>query len=151
MGSKVRVARRSPNATPLPYTASPIKLLLRDLCLFLRYSWALPGILLPLDLGRLTPLDELYPCLQSGISLVGQVLLTVSQILFLLSIPLAIVFMVPALSALVYVAAGVTANYAICMLILNGRQRILVSRVPVSETPGHARERWFFINGVAGG
>lgn len=151
MGCQVRLAQRSPNATPLPYTASPIKLLLSDICLFLWYSWALPGILLPLELGRLTPLDELYPCLQSGISLVGQVLLTVSQVLFLLSIPLANVFMVPALSVLVYVAAGVTINYAICMLILNGSQRIRVSGVSVPETPGHARERWFFINGVAGG
>lgn len=151
MVCQVRLAQRDPSATPLPYTASPFKLLLSDLCLVIRYAWALPGILLPLDIGRTTPLDELYPCIQSGISVVMQMLLTVYQVLFLLSIPLGIALMVPALWMLVYIVGTVAINYAICMVILNGNQRVLVSRVPVTKTPRTERERWFFINGVAGG
>lgn len=151
MVSQVRLAQRDPSATPLPYTASPLRLLLSDICLVIRYAWALPGIILPLDLARTMPLDELYPCLQSGISVVLQVFLTVYQVLFLLSVPLGIVLMVPALWIFVYIVGSVAINYAICMLVLNGQQRVLVSQVPVSETPGIERERWFFINGVACG
>lgn len=137
--------------TPLPYTASPLRLLLSDICLVIRYAWALPGILLPLDLDRTTPLDELYPCVQNGVSVAMQVLLTIYQVLFLFSVPLGIVLMVPALWILVYIAGAMAINYAVCMLILNGRQRVLVSQVPVCKAPGTERERWFFINGVACG
>lgn len=151
MVRQVRLAQRDLSATPLPYTASPVKLLLSDIYLVIRCAWALPAILLPLELGRTTRLDELYPCVQSGISVVMQVLLTISQLLFLLSVPLGIVFMVPALWILVYIVGSVAVNYAICALILNGPNRVLVSQVPMSETPDHKRERWFFINGVAGG
>ncbi|KAJ5764797.1 hypothetical protein N7520_004356 [Penicillium odoratum] len=45
---------------------------------------------------------------------------------------------------------ALTLNYVICMIVLNGFRRVLVSRVPVPEQPTHIRERWFFINGIAG-
>lgn len=82
--------------------------------------------------------------------MVTQVFLTVGQVLFLLSLPFTIIFMIPALWILIYVATSLLLNYAICMLVLNGFRRVLVSRVPVDNS-GHEREQWFFINGVAGG
>lgn len=151
MVSHVRLAQRDSDATPLPYTASPLRLLLSDICLSLQYSWALPGIFLPLGLGETDRLDELYPCPQSGISVATQAFLTVYQLLFLLSVPLAIIFMIPALGILLYAVAGLGFNYTVSLLVLNGFQRVLVSQAPVVEQPGHERERWFFINGVAGG
>jgi hypothetical protein len=82
---------------------------------------------------------------------VTQAFLTVAQVLFLLSLPLAIFFMTPALWITVYVATSVFINYVVCTLLLNGFRRVLVSQVPVDNFPGHEREQWFFINGVAGG
>jgi len=151
MPSQVCLTRRDTNATPLPYTASPLKLILDDLCLVFRISWALPDIVLPLRLGRTGALDELHPSFPNAVSVVTQAFLIVSQLLFLLSVPLAIIFTIPALWIIVYAAVTLTLNYGICMLVLNGFRRVLVSQVPVDEQPGHERERWFFINGVAGG
>jgi hypothetical protein len=37
------------------------------------------------------------------------------------------------------------------MFILNGFRRVLVSKVPVVEQPGHENERWLYINGIANG
>lgn len=150
MASQMRLAQRDSSATPLPYTASPVRLLLSDICLVIRFAWALPGIFLPLDFGRTTPLDELYLNLPGVISLVAQVLLSIYELLFLLSIPLGIVLMIPALWMLVYIATNLLLIFTICMVLLNGPQRILVSRAPVSDKPEYKRERWFFINGVAG-
>lgn len=150
MACRKRLVQRDSHAIPLPYTASPVRLLWSDICLVIRYAWALPGIFLPLNYGRTTPLDELHPNLPSTISFVAQVVLTVYQLLFLLSIPLGIVLMVPALWMLFYIAVNLLLNFAGCMLVLNGPQRILVSRVPLSDKPEHEGERWFFINGVAG-
>jgi hypothetical protein len=151
MLSQVRLARRALNATPLPYTASPLKLVLSDICLFIQNAWALPDIVLPLCLRRTNPLDELHPSFQNGVSVLGQVFLTVGQVLFLISVPLAIVSMIPAFWIMIYVAICLLVNYVICTLLLNGFQRVLVSQVPVDEQPGHEREQWFFINGVVGG
>lgn len=151
MLSQVRLARRGPNVSPAPYTASPLKLVLDDICLLVRNSWALPNILLPLCLGRTKSLDELHPSFQSGVSVVIQAFLTVSQLLFLLSVPIGIIFVIPALWIILYVAISLVMNFVVCMLVLNGFRRVLVSQVPVNEQPGHEREQWFFINGVAGG
>ncbi|KAJ5676499.1 uncharacterized protein N7477_002132 [Penicillium maclennaniae] len=150
MRSQVRLAKRAVNATPLPYTASPLKLVLSDILIVLRNLWASPELILPLCLGHTKPLDELYPSFQTGVSVVTQAILTVGQVLFLLSLPLAILFMIPALWFMIYVATSLFLNYAICMLVLNGFRRVLVSQVPV-DTSGHEQEQWFFINGVAGG
>lgn len=151
MVPQIRLTRRNSNATPLPYTASPLGLLWSDICHVIRYAWALPGIFLPLRLGRTGPLDELYLSFQGGLSMTTQVFLTVYQFLFLLSLPLTIICLVPALWILLYIAAALAMNYAICMFVLNGYQRVLVSKVPFVEQPDHAKERWFFINGVACG
>lgn len=145
----IRLSRRDPSSTPLPYTASPLLLFCRDILLFLRYVWALPGILLPLRLGHTTPLDELYLSFGSLISFSVQVILSIAQIAFLVSIPLMVIFMIPAFWITVYAAVGFSLNYAICTLALNGFERILVSNVPLPSRESHEKECWFFINGVA--
>ncbi|KAJ5249630.1 hypothetical protein N7489_000040 [Penicillium chrysogenum] len=137
--------------TPLPYTASPIKLLWSDLSLFFSKLWALPGILLPLQLARTHELDELYPSLRNGATVLIHIFLVVYQLAFLLSLPIIVVCMVPGLWILAYAAIAFTINYAIVMLMLNGFQQVLVSQVPVFERPGHQRERWLYINGIAAG
>lgn len=150
MRPQLRLARRGPNATPLPYTASPLRLLERDLRLFIRYAWALPLLFFPLHPGRTHPLDELHPSRQSGTSLGVQILLAVYQLIFLASLPLLVIFMLPGIWIMVYIAAALSFNYTICMLALNGFHRIVVSQTPEPEHPDRDRECWFFINGVAG-
>lgn len=147
----IRLTRRNSNATPLPYTASPLGLLWSDICLVIRYAWAIPAIFLPLRLGRTGPLDELYPSFQGGLSMITQIVLGVYQLLFLISLPLTVVCLIPAFWILIYIAAALAINYAICMFVLNGFQRELVSKVPIAEQLDHGKERWFFINGVACG
>ncbi|KAJ5614832.1 hypothetical protein N7528_008486 [Penicillium herquei] len=149
MTPQIRITYR-PNSTPLPYTASPFKLLCSDICLALRYAWALPFAFLPLRIGRTDHLDELYPSVRTGVSAGSQVVLAVYQVLFLLSIPIAIIFMVPGLWIFLYIVTVVTLNHVFCMVVLNGSQRLIVSQVPVPEQPSHSDERWFFINGIAG-
>lgn len=137
--------------TPLPYTASPIKLLWSDLSLFVSKLWALPGILLPLNLARTRELDELYPSLRNGATLLIHIFLVAYQLVFLLSLPIMVICMLPGLWILAYSTIAFTINYAIVMLMLNGFEQVLVSQVPVVEQPGHERERWLYINGIAAG
>ncbi|KAJ5167522.1 uncharacterized protein N7482_006303 [Penicillium canariense] len=151
MAPQIRLTQRDPNTTPLPYTAAPLSLLWSDICLFIRYAWVLPALLFPLRLGQTDVLDELYPSFQGVLSLIMQAFLTIYQLLFLLSLPFVILFLTPALWMLFYIAAAIIINYTICLFVLNGFQRVLVSNVPVAEQPHHGKERWFFINGIASG
>ncbi|KAJ5779940.1 hypothetical protein N7457_005100 [Penicillium paradoxum] len=137
--------------TPLPYTASPIKLLWSDVGLFFSKIWALPGILLPLNLGRARSLDELYPSLRNGAIVMVHMFLVVYQVAFLLSLPIMGFCLVPGMLILAYTGIVLAVNYAIVMLMLNGFQRVLVSQVPVVERAGHDRECWLYINGIAAG
>lgn len=150
MTPQVRLIHRPPNATPLPYTASPLKLLGGDIYLALRYAWALPFVFLPLRIGESHSLDELYPSFWSGVSTATQVFLLVYQVFFLLSAPLAIILMFPAVWIFLYISVALILNHVVCRLALNGSQRLIVSQVPVSEQPDNSREKWFFINGIAG-
>ncbi|KGO74953.1 hypothetical protein PITC_031910 [Penicillium italicum] len=100
---------------------------------------------------RTRELDELYPSLRNGAILLIHIFLVVYQLGFLLSLPILVICMLPGLWILVYSAIAFTINYAIVMLMLNGFQRILGSQVPVVEQPGHERERWLYINGIAAG
>ncbi|KAJ5970128.1 uncharacterized protein N7479_000046 [Penicillium vulpinum] len=137
--------------TPLPYTASPIKLLWSDLSLFVSKIWALPGIFLPLHLARTHEFDEFYPSLRNGATVLVHIFLMVYQLVFLFSLPIMVICMIPGLWILTYSAIALTVNYAIVMLMLNGFQQILVSQVSVVERPGNERERWLYINGIAAG
>jgi hypothetical protein len=96
-------------------------------------------------------MDELYPSIRNGVVVVTHVFLVVYQVAFLISLPIMVFCMIPGLWILTYAASAFAINYAIVMLVLNGFQQILVSQVPVAERPGHERERWLFINGIAAG
>ncbi|KAF7720158.1 Uncharacterized protein PECH_007415 [Penicillium ucsense] len=151
MAAQLKVSRRKTNETPLPYTASPPYLLWSDIRLVLRYAWALPMIFLPLHLRRTSSLDELQLSFQSIVSVLVHLFLAVFQLTFLLSLPLLAIFPVPVPWAIVYIAACVAFNYAICMTVLNGFERVLQSQAPVTEQPWQRKERWFYINGIACG
>ncbi|KAJ5493561.1 hypothetical protein N7463_009648 [Penicillium fimorum] len=143
--------RHAGEGTPLPYTASPIKLLWSDLALFVSKLWAFPGIFLPLNLARTHEWDEFYPSVRNGAIVLIHIFLVVYQLVFLLSLPIMVICMIPGLWILAYSVIGFTINYASVMLLLNGFQKVLVSQVPVVERPGHERERWLYINGIAAG
>jgi len=137
--------------TPLPYTASPINLLWGDLCLFVSLIRHLPGIFLPLHLRRTGPLDEVYPSVRNLSIVAIHIFLVVYQVVFLVSLPLMVICLIPGLWILAYSVIALSFNYAVIMLLLNGFERILVSGVPVVERPGHDRECWLYINGIAAG
>lgn len=146
---KVLAAQQATDLTPLPYTASPLKLMWSDACLFVQSTWAIPGIFLPLV--GLTKLDEFYPSLRDGGNIMVHSFLVIYQTAFLMSLPIAIVLMLPTLWIFAYIALALLLNYAICLLTLNGWRRFLVSQVPAAERPGHEREHWIYMNGVAVG
>lgn len=135
----------------LPYTASPTQLLWSDILLFFKSAWALPGIILPLRPCRSGKLDELYPAPRNLFDIAVHGLLIVYQLAFLLSLPVCILCMVPAVWTIVYAGVAVVLNRVICRIALNGSKRFLVSKVPVVEAQAHEREHWIFINGVAVG
>ncbi|KKK20741.1 hypothetical protein ARAM_002713 [Aspergillus rambellii] len=140
-----------PPNSPLPYTASPWKLLWTDICLFFRCARYLPGIIFPLTPWNSGCLDELYPSLRNIVSVTLQLVLSVCQLLFLLSLPILLVWMVPTLGVLVYMVTVLFLNKGICDLFLNRGDSVLVSSVPEKEAPEHQHEHWIFINGVAVG
>ncbi|OJJ45812.1 hypothetical protein ASPZODRAFT_98731 [Penicilliopsis zonata CBS 506.65] len=135
---------------PLPYTVSPIQLLRSDIFLFFRSLWAFPGAFLPLFPWRSGRLDELYPSARNLWGILMHGLLFVYQTLFLVSLPI-LVCSIPATWFSLCIALGIFLNYKVCKMALNGDQRVLVSREPVDESPGHEREHWFFLNGIAVG
>ncbi|KAE8379554.1 hypothetical protein BDV26DRAFT_259051 [Aspergillus bertholletiae] len=136
---------------PLPYTASPLKLLGADILLVLKSLWCLPGILLPLTPGSPDDLDELYPSKENIGTIAAHGCLALCQTIFLLSVLGCFVFMVPALWILIYVVTFIWANRVICRLVFNNVDEVLESKVPIQERPEHERERWIFINGVGVG
>ncbi|KAF7589229.1 hypothetical protein BBP40_004571 [Aspergillus hancockii] len=143
--------RRKARKSPLPYTASPLKLLWFDILLVLKSIWSLPGILFPLTPWNSDELDELYPSKENIMEIIVHVCLTLCQVTFLLSLLVCLFFMVPALWISMYSATFIWVNRSICRLVFNGPETILESQVPVQESPGHEHERWIFINGVAVG
>ncbi|KAI9372603.1 hypothetical protein BJX61DRAFT_542545 [Aspergillus egyptiacus] len=138
-------------ATPLPYTASPWRLLWQDFRLVLRSAWAIPGLLWPLTPNKSGDLNELYPSLGNIGNLAFHLILSLLQIVFLVSLPVCVVCMVPALWISVYIGAFVGINKVLCDVVLNRGSRVLVSRFPELENPEHAHEHWIYINGIATG
>ena len=95
-------------------------------------------------------MDELYPSPVNLFDVAVHGFLIVFQGLFLLSLPLCVAWMLPAIWIMAYVAFVLLANNTICRFVLNGSQRFLSSRVTVPERE-HEREHWVFINGIATG
>ncbi|KAL2823050.1 hypothetical protein BJX63DRAFT_4395 [Aspergillus granulosus] len=138
-------------ATPLPYTASPWKLLWEDILLVSRSLWAVPNVILPLTPYNSGDLDELYPSLRNLANLAFQLVLSLLQIGFLISVPILVICMAPTLWTCAYIGGVLLANRALCNLLLNRGSTVLESRVPKHEAPEHKGEHWVFINGIACG
>lgn len=136
---------------PLPYTASPLQLLWSDIRLSLRTLWLAPAILLPLKRSRSGHLGELHLSWENMFDLAVHGFLCVYQAGFLLSLPVCVVCMFPIPWVIGYAAVVLAINRAICNAALNGKERFLVSKVPVEQLPAHEREHWVFVNGVAVG
>ncbi|KAE8145054.1 hypothetical protein BDV25DRAFT_145017 [Aspergillus avenaceus] len=137
--------------SPLPYTASPLKLLWADILLVLKSLWYLPGIVFPITPWNSGELDELYPSKENILSLVVHICLALCQVFFLLSLLVCLFMQVPALWILLYIVVFLWVNNVICGWFFNGEEKILESDVPIQPKPEHERERWIFINGVAVG
>lgn len=133
---------------PLRYTASPLRLLCSDTLLGLRCLWALPKVFLPLAPWRSGKLDELYPSPENIFCLAVHGCLVVFQLGFLFSLPLCVIWMLPAVWIMAYAAVVLLVNHAICRFALNGPKRFLVSKV-LDPNPAHRRENWIFVNGMA--
>ncbi|CEL05598.1 hypothetical protein ASPCAL06716 [Aspergillus calidoustus] len=138
-------------ATPLPYTASPWKLMWEDILLVLRSLWAVLNVILPLTPYNSGDLDELYPSPRNLANLAFQLVISLLQVIFLISIPVLIICMAPTLWTCVYIGGFILANRALCDLLVNRGSTVLVSRFPEHECPEHRGEHWVFINGVACG
>ncbi|KAK7520136.1 hypothetical protein IWZ03DRAFT_412909 [Phyllosticta citriasiana] len=130
---------------PLPYTADPFDLCWEDIKLLAHKLYLFPVIFYPWSRH---PDDETY--LQRGniISLLWQVLLTLYQLVFILSLPLC--FWMPLSAFLIYVAVSILICVPIWMRV-NGRKRLLKSDPRIASASRHRDEHWVFINGVAVG
>ncbi|KAF1959451.1 hypothetical protein CC80DRAFT_440955, partial [Byssothecium circinans] len=136
---------------PIPYTGSPIHLLLSDLALLLRHIRFIPNILLPLTSPSTTPLDELYPSAQNLVSLGLHVFLLLFQGVFLVTLPG--VVLVPLWMGMGYVAAVWGVVWGVSR-VLNGRGEERWSCVDLGGGDGEVEregERWVFLNGVGVG
>lgn len=151
MSVKFLLSKSTVSETPLPYTASPSRLMWEDIRLFFRRAWYLPGVILPLTPCNSGDLDELYPSLSNIANLGFHALLSLLQILFLLSIPALIICMIPAFWVFAYIGGIIWANKVLCDRVVNRRPSILVSRYPEVEAPEHKHEHWVFVNGIACG
>ncbi|KAF9887378.1 hypothetical protein FE257_010233 [Aspergillus nanangensis] len=136
---------------PIPYTASPLRLLWADIRLFFRSIPYLPGLVRPLTPCRSGPLCELYPSPQNIFVIATHLLLSIIQIAFLASLPLCVVFLVPAIWIGAYAVAFYWVNCTICAVCFNGCVSVLESIVPETERPENREEHWIFINGVGVG
>lgn len=143
----------SRRSVPVPYTASPLKLLWSDIILCLSVLWVVPGVFFPLTPWRSKELDETYPASGNVFAIAVHSFLLMVQSLFVLSIPLCAFSLMPFLWFIVYVAAFVLVNYVICMVTLNGPSQIRLqqSNVNSQECMQHRQEDWIFINGIAVG
>jgi hypothetical protein len=144
------------SSTPLPYTASPLRLAWEDTILFCKVTFVWPitagllSIVLPFWPLRSGPLDELYPSAANIWTITLHIVLIILQTIFLLSLaPLAFCG-IPAALYFAYVCGFVLFNKVLSGLI-NGPRQQHVSSIDLSRYPSHDDERWIFINGVAVG
>ncbi|KAF2088066.1 hypothetical protein K490DRAFT_73060 [Saccharata proteae CBS 121410] len=131
--------------TPLPYTANPFQLMWSDLLLLFTKMNLLVGLFLPLAKDKL---DEIYPDVGNFVSLFWQVVLTIIQVLFVVSLPFCL--FVPVAWFMIYFAGMMAINIPIWWIV-NGFVRELRSQAHIVSDTKHPEEKWVFINGVSVG
>lgn len=148
---------------PHDILSNPILLAAQDILTVLSLSPLLPNMFYPLH-PLASPLDELYPTFRNLRDLCLHIILLLSQISLLLSLPFAFITLwaIPCLvHAVFYISFGIVTS--IITWILNERPKwqgnrhdSLIGRPEGSEavngtgTDGEG-EVWFFINGIATG
>ena len=144
------------SATPIPYTANPVLLFVKDLWLFVRNIFTAGGILsivIPVTPTPSGSLDELYPSRQNIWAILLHAFLVVVQLLFLASlVPFAIGIPLPILYFL-YVVFFILGNEYFTVL-LNGKRNKRPFQSNHKYVQGrklNEHEKWVFINGVAVG
>ncbi|KAG5991106.1 hypothetical protein E4U54_003956 [Claviceps lovelessii] len=131
------------------YTDFPAKLLLKDLWYFFVYAWAVPLVLLPFRPCGSDDLDELYMSFKNVFALAVQALLTVLQLLFIFSLPLAFFF--PLWMSGIGVIGFFVLNFGLCMLLNSRNLEYVSDEKYAQDLPEHAHEHWVYLNGVATG
>lgn len=135
--------------TPLPYTASPWKLLVGDLRLVLKFFLYIPSMFRPLR-GANGPIDELSPTRENKIVILVHVILSLYQTTFLISLPV-LGFWMPVPAFVAYIVLAYWVNEIICRYTLNTGAQTLVSTHPLVPRKCHSHERWIFLNGITVG
>ncbi|KAL4739297.1 hypothetical protein BDV11DRAFT_187936 [Aspergillus similis] len=148
---------------PYDIPSNPFLLTGQDILTILFLSPSLPNIILPIH-PLASPLDELYPTFLNLRDLCLQIILLLSQIALLLSLPFSLITLwaIPCIvHAVFYISFGVVTS--LVTWILNerptwqgDRHSSLIGRPEGSEAVnGNGTDRegevWFFINGIATG
>lgn len=103
--------------------------------------------LMPFKSGEM---DELYPSFRNLFDLALHLFLVITQLLFLLSLPLLVLSPIPFGLGLLYLVGFVVVNKMVCW-ILNRNVVSLPSKIDIPYNALHDSEHWVFLNGVSVG
>ena len=135
--------------TPVPWTGEPFKLLWSDALLLLRTWWTLPGIIMPVHLGKsANRYDELYPSWPNLVAIFLHCILLFTQTFFLISLPFCLT--IPSGWVLLYFAGCYLWNCSISRII-NGKHMKLEPSKHIVFKDKHDDEYWIYLNGVSVG
>ena len=150
--TQVRSQAGEETELPLSYTGSPWRLFTSDVLLFFRNIIYIPFIFLPIWPWPSGPMCELYPSKENIVDIAFHSVLFVTQLTFLVSIPL--LFHLPASLLLSYIAIFLGINFLVCRHfnrhIPEDGLKSTEDEYSRSWTP-HPDEYWIFLNGICVG
>ncbi|KAF1989627.1 hypothetical protein K402DRAFT_444683 [Aulographum hederae CBS 113979] len=132
---------------PIHYTGSPLMLLWEDLGLVYRHLFSVRGIIMPWNVFKQDPFDELFFSFRNIVALITHMVLMFLQSVFLLSVPFLLIF--PTWSSLLYIAGFLILNAFICTVVLNRGTTKLDSDPDIPVDPRFHSEAWVYLNGVS--
>lgn len=140
----------------LPYTGIPTMLLWEDVKLCFRLCLNLPGTVLPIVPCRSGALDELYFGSAANVfDLSLHSILIITQILFLVSVPILLFSPLPIVGVLAFFVLFLVCNNAICWILNRDITDPVTKNIKPLESQtgisGPADEHWMFLNGVSVG
>lgn len=138
-----------PSAISYSYTDQPWRLLTWDIYYFFQFAWALPWVVMPVTPSDSGHLDELALTGPNIFCITIHAVLVVLQVAFILALPLVAIF--PVYMAGLGIAAFLSLNYALCLLLNGPSVEYHSDEKYAKARPEHAHEQWIFINGVAVG